>query len=304
MPNVVQQLVDAAAPGAVVRLPPGTHQGTVVVRKPLTLLGASPQSVLDGGGKGPCLVIEPAPGAKVSLIQLVLQNGVAQQGGCLFARHGQVTVSDCVLRGGKAAAFGGGGLYAICQTLTVERTQVLGCEGKQGGGVLLDEMVKARFVSTLIADNKGKLGGGLRVKDGVELVLEGCTLAGNTLLPEGHGSQLYGSGTLTRKPKITLRNSILAGGTEAFGTQAEFPAAMAGSHLLLPEGVTLEGVSSVLHGSPGFQGQGHAPYALARGSPAIGAGQTEGVPPESKDLLGNPRMQRGRVDLGAYTFLE
>ncbi len=296
----LQQLIDAAAPGSVLRLPPGPHLGTFILRKPLTLLGSTPQSVIDGGGKGPALLLEPPPGARISLVQLTLQNGSNQQGGCLFAHHGQVTLTDCIVRGGSAPAYGGGGIYAACQTLLLERTAVLDSQGKQGGGLLLDGTVKARLVSCLVAGNSAKLGGGIRLREGAQLSLEGCTLAGNMLVPLGEGAQLYATGTSTRQPKVTLLNCIIGGDANALYLEGEFPAQVTGSHVLLPEGVSVPGLAAVLRGNPGFRGKGTAPYALAAGSQALGAGSAEGISADARDVAGTPRLVRGRMDLGAY----
>ncbi len=50
-PEPLQAIVDAAAPGDVLRLAPGEHLGPVVVSRPLTLLG-EPGAVLKGNGQG------------------------------------------------------------------------------------------------------------------------------------------------------------------------------------------------------------------------------------------------------------
>lgn len=52
----LQRLVDAAAPGATVRVPPGVYQGDVVIEKPLHLIG-SPGAEIRGSGAGKTVVI-------------------------------------------------------------------------------------------------------------------------------------------------------------------------------------------------------------------------------------------------------
>lgn len=50
-PTALQSEIDAAAPGATITVPAGTHAGPLVIRKPLRLLGAE-GAVIDGGARG------------------------------------------------------------------------------------------------------------------------------------------------------------------------------------------------------------------------------------------------------------
>ncbi|MBN9244664.1 MAG: nitrous oxide reductase family maturation protein NosD [Mesorhizobium sp.] len=59
----LQAAVDAAAPGDVLLLAPGSHRGPVVVSKAVTLAG-EPGAVLNGGGQGSVVTLE-APGTVV-----------------------------------------------------------------------------------------------------------------------------------------------------------------------------------------------------------------------------------------------
>jgi len=52
-----QLLVDAAAPGSVLKPPPGIYAGPVLVDKPLTIDGGG-QVTIDGGGKGTVFVVD------------------------------------------------------------------------------------------------------------------------------------------------------------------------------------------------------------------------------------------------------
>ena len=65
----LQAVLDAAAPGDVVHLAPGTHVGQVVIRKALTLDGGG-VAVLDGGGKGSVLVVD-APDVTVRNLTVI-----------------------------------------------------------------------------------------------------------------------------------------------------------------------------------------------------------------------------------------
>lgn len=56
-----QKVVDDAAPGSVLRPPPGRYSGPVVLRKPLTIEGEG--VIIDGGGKGTVFVLETSKAA-------------------------------------------------------------------------------------------------------------------------------------------------------------------------------------------------------------------------------------------------
>lgn len=65
----LQPLIDAAAPGSVVKLAPGTYAGPVVIRKPLILDGKG-QVTIDGGGSGSVITLE-TDGATVRNLKLI-----------------------------------------------------------------------------------------------------------------------------------------------------------------------------------------------------------------------------------------
>ncbi len=55
-PSPLQALIDAAAPGAVIEVPPGHYEGRLLIRQPLSLRGRG-APILDGRGHGDVLVI-------------------------------------------------------------------------------------------------------------------------------------------------------------------------------------------------------------------------------------------------------
>ncbi len=56
VPGALQQAIDSAAPGDVLRLAPGVHAGPVIVDRALVLDGAG-EAVIDGGGRGSVVTV-------------------------------------------------------------------------------------------------------------------------------------------------------------------------------------------------------------------------------------------------------
>jgi nitrous oxidase accessory protein len=65
----LQPLIDAAAPGSVVKLTPGVYAGPVVIKKPLILDGKG-EVTIDGGGTGSVITLE-TDGATVRNLKLI-----------------------------------------------------------------------------------------------------------------------------------------------------------------------------------------------------------------------------------------
>jgi nitrous oxidase accessory protein len=68
-PVPLQPLIDAAAPGSIVKLNPGTYAGPVVVNKPLILDGEG-KVTIDGGGRGSVVTLA-TDGATVRNLKLI-----------------------------------------------------------------------------------------------------------------------------------------------------------------------------------------------------------------------------------------
>lgn len=95
-----QTLVDQAAPGSVLKPPPGVYAGPVLVDKPLTIDGGG-QVTIDGGGKGTVFVLETT-GATLRGINLKGSGDSHDSDDtCLNVRGDhhlieQVDISDCL----------------------------------------------------------------------------------------------------------------------------------------------------------------------------------------------------------------
>lgn len=201
-------LAEAPA-GAVVDVPVGTWSGPVVLQRAVTLRGG-PGVRFDGAGDGPLVRVDAA-GADVVLEGFHFSRGVAQSGGAVFFADGRLTLRDCVFEGNAAPAHGGGAVYARGERLLIERCRFEKNEARQGGAVLLDELVQASVLDSLFVANRALRGAALRVKEGASATVSGCTFVGHTTPGPAHeGVTLDVAGTTTRTPTLVVEDSVWA----------------------------------------------------------------------------------------------
>ncbi|MCK4874979.1 MAG: nitrous oxide reductase family maturation protein NosD, partial [Sulfurimonas sp.] len=56
--NILQDAIDKAPSGSIIKLPAGVYKGNIVINKPLTIIGKEDGVIIDGGGKGTVITIE------------------------------------------------------------------------------------------------------------------------------------------------------------------------------------------------------------------------------------------------------
>jgi hypothetical protein len=189
---------------------PGVYEAPIRVEQSATLRAKSPgagEVVLDAGGRG-AVFATSALDATIVLEDLVLQNGRAAEAGGGVAVEGapHLVLRRCTLRDNRGGSYGGAGLWANDGTLVMESCRVTGNDAERGGaGLLLDGTARARVVGTLIAGNRARRGSVVWVRDGAQLALLGCTVAGNEA-----GGAILGDGTTTRSPDVTIAGCIIA----------------------------------------------------------------------------------------------
>jgi len=50
--NLLQDAIDKAAPGSIIKLPAGVYKGSIIINKPLSIIGKEDGVIIDGEGKG------------------------------------------------------------------------------------------------------------------------------------------------------------------------------------------------------------------------------------------------------------
>jgi hypothetical protein len=234
-------------------------------------------------------------------------------GGIYSGSDGIVTVTDSTLWGNDANGNGGGiyrGRYGL---LVVSNSTLSGNSAASGGGIYQDYGTLSVANAILSGNSASSSGGGIYQNYGALWVVN-ATLSGNSASSSGGG--IYGSSVLA----LRMHNTIVAGngapaGPDVYsGTDTGF-----GSNNLIADG---SGQSIWVDGEWGNQvGTSTSPidpllsdwthfddgrwgYYPLPGSPVIDSGDNDRAldasgQPLIEDILGNPRILDGTVDIGA-----
>jgi hypothetical protein len=149
-PRWLQAAIDAAADGAVIRLPPGTYTGAIrIAGKAITIesIAGAAVTIIDGG-RLVDTVISVVEGGYLHLRGVTVQGGVGGTamsgvadvvggvGGGVLIAAGHAIIESCVIRGNSAVH--GGGIAAIDSLLQVADSIVaLNGAAGVGGGVFV-----------------------------------------------------------------------------------------------------------------------------------------------------------------------
>ncbi|RLA74778.1 MAG: nitrous oxide reductase family maturation protein NosD [Epsilonproteobacteria bacterium] len=96
--NVLQDAIDNAPAGSILKLPAGVYKGNIVIDKPITIIGKEKGVIIDGGGKGTVIKVT---GSYVTLKNLKIINSGElhhQLDAAITLSNGKhCEVSDCVI---------------------------------------------------------------------------------------------------------------------------------------------------------------------------------------------------------------
>jgi len=97
--NALQDAIDKAPEGSILKLPKGIYRGSIVIKKPLTIIGKEDGVVIDGEGNGTVIKIESS---YVTLKNLNIVNSGEQttsiDAGVLMKKVKQCEISHCTLK--------------------------------------------------------------------------------------------------------------------------------------------------------------------------------------------------------------
>lgn len=262
----------------------------------------------------------------------LINNNSANRGGGLYISGGSPLLNGVSVRNNDAVQ--GGGLYAAAASPTMEQALIQNNTAQQsGGGLLADKgqptLLASRFYGNTAADGGGMANvssnsilinvlfsgnaaadrGGALANFSSAPTLDYVTLSGNTAGSSG-GAFFNDGSAMTLENSIAWGNSAPTGG-EIFNQNGSTPAI---SHSLVgPTGTTGTGnigaAASPFVSDPdpgldatwGTTDDNFGILWLGAGSPAVNAGSNALHPAGTDfDIAGNPRIQNGTVDMGAY----
>ncbi len=227
--------------------------------------------------------------------------------------YGDLTLTNSMLSY-NSAAYGGGGVFNY-GTMTVTNSTFSGNSvSDRGGGINNFGGTLTITNSTLSSNSASRYGGGIYNHLDGTLTVTNSTLSGNVV--SGTGSATGGGGIYNRNT-LTVTNSILSlnvatNDPDYYGTLAP----QSSNNLIGTDPLFVRNPSDGGDGwgddpaTPGIDESANDDYGdlrLTLGSPAIDAGSNAlAVDPDGNplltDILDNPRIQDGTVDIGAYEY--
>ena len=96
--NALQKAIDSAPEGSILKLPAGVYKGSIVIKKPLTIIGKEDGVIIDGEGTGTVIIIESS---FVTLKNLKIVNSGDMthtlDSAIKISNGKQCEISDCVI---------------------------------------------------------------------------------------------------------------------------------------------------------------------------------------------------------------
>ena len=97
--NVLQEAIDNAPAGSILTLPAGVYKGSIVIDKPITIIGKEDGVIIDGEGKG---TVIKTTGSYITLKNLTIINSGEQHhslDAAISMQNGkQCEISDCIIK--------------------------------------------------------------------------------------------------------------------------------------------------------------------------------------------------------------
>ena len=323
----IQTAVDIARDGDEIVVSNGVYTSFKVEGKTVTIrsVNGAEHTIVDGGKRNTCAHFVGGIATNSVLTGVTLRNGFSPlagggvKGGTLYdciltgneaTGHGggamNSTLNNCMLEGNKASNGGGTG------SSTLNNCALVGNTATHGGGA-----IHSTLNNCVLIGNKAVLGGGLHGNTkGSTDILNHCVLVGNMA---NYGGGTYGGilnncvltgNTVTKKVTAPywgqgggsaegrLNNCIVWGNTAWRGDNHYDCTFNYSCTTPLPD----KGTNNITD-DPMFVDAANGFFQLQRYSPCINKGSNEYVNGDC-DLDGNPRIQNGTVDMGAYEYVD
>mgnify|MGYP000942777456 CR=1 FL=1 len=210
-------------------------------------------------------------------------------GGGIYVENSTAVITHCIVSSNSAGNVGdGGGIYCFNASPTINSCTISDNYSDWNGGGIAGRSSSLNIINCLITNNMGdNMGGGILCSLSSSRI-SNCTIAGNVNRFWGESGGIY-----IQTSDVVIVNCLLwNNASQVFFNN---------------EGSVNVSYSSIQDGFPGignnfsnplFVGGEPFDYRLSQDSPCIDSG-TDTVETEI-DIDGNPRIQGGAVDMGAY----
>jgi len=314
----IQGAIDAAAPGDVILVSPGTYCENIdFTGKAITVRGAAGPdgTIIDGGRLGSVVTFAGGEGADSVLEGFEITNGTGTPG-----------LWSMLL---------GGGIHCAGSSPTIRNNTIALNTANIGGGICL-ENASPEIADCMIRRNSAYKGGGICCLDGSSPVIVNSLIIRNIVQGNGGGiscwnrcAAVIASSTIsenragdgggifcTRLCTLTVANSVLWNneawdGPEIYIGSAAYPSTLSigfsdveggQASAFVEAGCLLDWSAGMIDADPLFVNPSRNDFHLAQGSPCIEAGDNGAVLLPPLDFEGHPRTWNGTADLGADEF--
>ncbi|RKY41312.1 MAG: hypothetical protein DRP81_08545, partial [Candidatus Omnitrophota bacterium] len=284
-------------------------------------------TVLNGGGNGPVLVLSCDEEVNFTVDGLTFENGKVanRNGGGLFARtEGSITLSNCIVRNNSSESGDGGGIYANAETVTLINNTITGNSSDWSGGGIYAYASTVTLINNIITDNLSRAFGGgglyLPVSWGKKVILTNNTITNNSadfgggiciyLYDDSESVDIYNNIIWNNRIETTpwwegngsdiyidndSNDNYIPSTVNLFNN--DFDQSAKGIYIQLPFPID---PSNLDNQDPLFIDSDNGNYHLRANSPCIDAGTNDAPELPDTDKNGNPRIINETVDIGAY----
>jgi len=242
--------------------------------------------------------------SNLSLEDVTLINNSARWGGGIYCHHNSSSSLENVTIIDNFADFSGGGIQIGGTQCLTDLTLAGNFANGTGGGIHLSEGSPI-LTNINLTNNSANKGGG------ISCYLSSASLENITIVD--NFAAIYGGGIYCVNSNPSLINSILwiNSPEEIYFCEGYDPNSITISYsdihggeagIVTNNNGTVNWLEGNIDEDPLFVGTGDHPFMLQDLSPCVNAGipDTTGLNLPEYDLVGNPRIYGGRIDMGAY----
>ena len=217
-------------------------------------------------------------------------------GGGIFCNNSNAKITNNMISDNSASTGGGGGIYIYSGSPVIINNTISNNTVYNAGGGIYCEYSSPTITNNTITNNSAANGGALFFTLYSSLSLHNNILWGNTASTSGQ--QVYLD---DENSDPDFHYCDVQGGTAAFGLNGSI--FYTGTYQNNIDTIPMF-VSPSSGSGTGYNGV-TADWSLQLGSPCIntGAPDTNSLGLTSTDLVGNPRISGGRIDIGAYEYV-